>query len=1308
MRGLLPAMKWSGQKSFGRLLNIAFKIIRQTSNAIVAKYVFLVRASSRSTSDSQTTDAKKSKRSSKTTTMALSVRLPRECSTDIDHYLIETASSDAHSIRLEGSPHTFSSLPLLLQHYCYNGEELQTKLSLPWAISSCQSIQGLQALALMGQDFWTSEVSRMPPCPSASTTTSPVQHNTRQLPMVMHNPMMSPRRAGSSANSSNCSTSPVGKPAQQQPLKMSRSVSSTGSGTDQMFRKAQASKVASIFHRGTSAAGWLNHAPSKEKQPYPSEKIKIKKPRASSTIRLSSSNSSDMTSSSAKVEPVKVAGQEQSTPTWYAANTTTRGGKDGQASPAFSESSTASTKRSQLQQQRHGLLKKSQSAYEDLRAKSVQQASQQDPSRHLPLNINVGRRSGSVKTQENHSSSLAQCDYFLPYVSNNAAGCKSQSEAMIWASFSPSSASQVSDNDRISTNYLFNVPKKGFARLKSTFKMPFSAGAHPPTKSKDDSDHHSLSSEVVLARQLAFRRTNTDLCAESVHRLVGYHSIGDSPPPTTSQKPQLRRGNADAQHQAIAVLHRHHRIHQKVAPVQQSLKPPSSFLPPTSGVREKALKSATLNQGDPIHRWREVGCTLIPPDGRQQMDDSAMRKCIDELRRKRMQTATASSTPANNTSAETLNESKLQDLYPNKSNQIILRSQPDQLAQHADRPLIADCDGKDQERDELMQKSRSVADSVRALTAKMGGNSRNNTGELQTINEGLMTPVVQSPENSVQTTTTLVLHLGSSPEDKSQDKQNSKLLQHQQPEKNEQEETSTSTCHAFHNPNCNTRNHREVAVVGASELEEEQVTAIIKPALGPLNNSSRASKIAVATVRPQQHNNRPAAMESEDLQHQHIVCDIVVDKPGGRCSTTSVNNQQRSPTEEPPPKRQSEYAQLSELVQYFEDSSCSDPFKMKSSTLEVPCNIDEDAVSIAGTDFNEPWDSNAWDNLLDLARFGDEKPSTANAIRTLHSTDTIVEEDDLNTSAISADEEIQEGDHHHNPHHQHQTDVVVLRPRNGSSTCSMDKSNNNDGNNVEAGGRKFKLLALNNYGYESESLADEEEEEQDEFEAFTNDIEASTSGSYDKDTAAKSDRLLSSKEAAAMAAVLASSGSCSGDGNVNWPFKAPTFGIAAWMKPREDGNSMKVPLVEQEDFKNGVVRSRHRVAVNSIAWSIHPLHGSLTDLEYLLYPQSYHQPGFATCITIIPRFSNTSDPSCILQKYVEYLAADESTMFWSTLHRFIECTIESEETDPSVVIRRVRQFLNGMKNYLVKNGELDLHGIIERERRSECQRVSQH
>ncbi len=55
-------------------------------------------------------------------------------------------------------------------------------------------------------------------------------------------------------------------------------------------------------------------------------------------------------------------------------------------------------------------------------------------------------------------------------------------------------------------------------------------------------------------------------------------------------------------------------------------------------------------------------------------------------------------------------------------------------------------------------------------------------------------------------------------------------------------------------------------------------------------------------------------------------------------------------------------------------------------------------------------------------------------------------------------------------------------------------------------------------------------------------------------------------------------------------------------------------------------------------------------------------------------------------------------IFGATLRRFIECTIEAEECDPQVVIRNVRQFLNGIKNYLVKHGEAQLHELIEAER----------
>jgi hypothetical protein len=37
--------------------------------------------------------------------------------------------------------------------------------------------------------------------------------------------------------------------------------------------------------------------------------------------------------------------------------------------------------------------------------------------------------------------------------------------------------------------------------------------------------------------------------------------------------------------------------------------------------------------------------------------------------------------------------------------------------------------------------------------------------------------------------------------------------------------------------------------------------------------------------------------------------------------------------------------------------------------------MEDDNVSVAGTVFNEPWDSNVWENLIDLAQYGDDKPT---------------------------------------------------------------------------------------------------------------------------------------------------------------------------------------------------------------------------------------------------------------------------------------------------------------------------------------------
>ncbi len=55
-------------------------------------------------------------------------------------------------------------------------------------------------------------------------------------------------------------------------------------------------------------------------------------------------------------------------------------------------------------------------------------------------------------------------------------------------------------------------------------------------------------------------------------------------------------------------------------------------------------------------------------------------------------------------------------------------------------------------------------------------------------------------------------------------------------------------------------------------------------------------------------------------------------------------------------------------------------------------------------------------------------------------------------------------------------------------------------------------------------------------------------------------------------------------------------------------------------------------------------------------------------------------------------------MFGLSVCKFVQCTEESREKDPAVVMRNMRQFMSGMKNYLVRNGEGELQNIIDEER----------
>lgn len=51
--------------------------------------------------------------------------------------------------------------------------------------------------------------------------------------------------------------------------------------------------------------------------------------------------------------------------------------------------------------------------------------------------------------------------------------------------------------------------------------------------------------------------------------------------------------------------------------------------------------------------------------------------------------------------------------------------------------------------------------------------------------------------------------------------------------------------------------------------------------------------------------------------------------------------------------------------------------------------------------------------------------------------------------------------------------------------------------------------------------------------------------------------------------------------------------------------------------------------------------------------------------------------------YALFLANDKSTTFARNIDNFISCTKESRENAPQVVMRNMRQFMSGMKNYLV-------------------------
>lgn len=73
-----------------------------------------------------------------------------------------------------------------------------------------------------------------------------------------------------------------------------------------------------------------------------------------------------------------------------------------------------------------------------------------------------------------------------------------------------------------------------------------------------------------------------------------------------------------------------------------------------------------------------------------------------------------------------------------------------------------------------------------------------------------------------------------------------------------------------------------------------------------------------------------------------------------------------------------------------------------------------------------------------------------------------------------------------------------------------------------------------------------------------------------------------------------------------------------------------------------------------------------------------------------------------IKKFIFKIAHEEKSLFGKSLYEFINCTSKSKETNPNILMSNARQFMDGIKNYLLKN-ETELKFLIEKERSSLAQ-----
>ncbi|CAD1475719.1 unnamed protein product [Heterotrigona itama] len=134
--------------------------------------------------------------------------------------------------------------------------------------------------------------------------------------------------------------------------------------------------------------------------------------------------------------------------------------------------------------------------------------------------------------------------------------------------------------------------------------------------------------------------------------------------------------------------------------------------------------------------------------------------------------------------------------------------------------------------------------------------------------------------------------------------------------------------------------------------------------------------------------------------------------------------------------------------------------------------------------------------------------------------------------------------------------------------------------------------------------------------------------------------------------------------------------------------------VEKRNEREEAGDTRKDQTYDSSEWET-PLETDESDVERMKRNKSFKEP--PPRLQALRNRDNTGTGSTI-RSYALQLAADKTTTFSQNIDNFIQCTKEGKEASPHVVMRNIRQFMSGMKNYLVKHGEREFEKEVEKER----------